>query len=373
MKDIAKKRELQTAWDVAAIMADFELQAVANRTKVFRNALQAPDFRAGVYEQLQAFDAANRAAAQQAFNDIRKLTEREFKLLYGEGVGAVDEAVKRARARGHDIPAQQKRSTSVLTDMLLVTLGRFASTLMMGRDQAQKQLLQITSQVSGAYDIPEQLSRAQSVYAGKGLTIKQGATEKDIVALSEFQLRNDGRNLQLKAEGERSAEYGMHYFQISGHPSSCPLCTPWQGKVVIDDVFAAGKPDGKTPLMSEAIAQGLYHFNCRHERTVYIPGVSKPNLYRKDIASLKETATRYAIEQQQRYNERGIREWKLREAAALTDKEQQLAQYKVKEWQAKQHDLRKIAKQEGVPFYRQYSREQIGGETTPKARAYMSK
>jgi len=85
----------------------------AEREKWLASLLQGDRFRAGVYEQMQAFETANKAAAQRAFNDMRQLTEREFKLLYGEGVGAVDEAVKRARAKGHDILAQQKRSTSV--------------------------------------------------------------------------------------------------------------------------------------------------------------------------------------------------------------------------------------------------------------------
>lgn len=177
----------------------------------------------------------------------------------------------------------------------------------------------------------------------------------------------------MLAEGERSQQYGLHYTLISGHPSSCPLCVPWQGAVLIDDVFSDGKPDGKTPLLSQAINDGLYHYNCRHTRTVFIPGIDNAKLFDKDIASPEETAKRYAIEQQQRYNERKIREWKRREAASLGNKEQSLARVKILEWQAQQRTLRDIAEKKGIPFYRQYSREQIGGDTKPAINQTLTK
>ena len=44
---------------------------------------------------------------------------------------------------------------------------------------------------------------------------------------------------------------------------------------------------------------------------------------------------------------------------------QALAEQKIREWQARQRALGSIAEREGVPFYRQYDREQIGGETKP--------
>ena len=41
------------------------------------------------------------------------------------------------------------------------------------------------------------------------------------------------------------------------------MCAPFVGKVLIDDVWSGGRPDGKHMLMSTAIAKGLYHPRCK--------------------------------------------------------------------------------------------------------------
>ncbi len=50
---------------------------------------------------------------------------------------------------------------------------------------------------------------------------------------------------------------------------------PFVGKVLIDDVWSGGKKvDGPYPLMSTAIAAGLYHPRCKDSHTTHFPGIS---------------------------------------------------------------------------------------------------
>lgn len=359
-------RGLQTGLDVGGIAADFELQLIANRRQVFANAIASGDFKTGVYNQLNAYNDASRDAALKAFRELTEVTSEHLQATHKAGKDTIDAGVRRFERAGYKSNLQPvQRDRTALETFLGITLGAFLGAITQAQSAAQNQMMQITQLVRPGEDPRQEIDRVQGVFLQRGITVPSGGVEKALPSYIEFTERNQSQKLLLAAEGERAEEYGLHYAQISGHPSSCPKCTPWQLKIVIDDVFQAGKPDGKTPLMSQAINEGLFHFNCRHERTVFIPGFDKERLQAKDVASPKETATRYAIEQMQRYNERGIREWKMREAAAMTDTEKRLAEMKVREWQAKQHALRKIAKEEGVPFYRQYSREQIGGDTPP--------
>ena len=46
------------------------------------------------------------------------------------------------------------------------------------------------------------------------------------------------------------------------------------GKVLIDDVWSGGKPDGVHLLMSSAIDKGLYHPRCKDGHTTYFEGIS---------------------------------------------------------------------------------------------------
>jgi hypothetical protein len=354
---------LQTGLDVGSIAVDYVQQLIINRKRVFENAVKSNDFKTAVFNQLNAYNDASNQAAAQAFRELTKAINEDLKYTYDKGISSVDAVIKSTTKQRLEPQTQSQKS--VLKSMLSMTLGAALSAITQAKTEGFNQLLGITAQVDTSKDIHQEIDRVQGVYISKGIQVASGTTVKELSAFMEFTERNNSQQLLRQAKGERSAQYGMHYIQISAHPSSCPLCVPWQLKVLIDDLWSDGKPDGKTPLASEAVADGLWHFNCRHDSTVFIPGFDRTELQKKEMASREETAKRYAVEQQQRHNERNIRHWKLREAAAMTERERQFASTKVKEWQSQQHVLRKIAKQEGVPFYRQYEREQIGGDTKP--------
>ena len=52
---------------------------------------------------------------------------------------------------------------------------------------------------------------------------------------------------------------------IRDSANACPKCLPFVGKVLIDDVWSGGDAsDGNYPLMSSAIAAGLYPVSYTH-------------------------------------------------------------------------------------------------------------
>ena len=230
-------------------------------------------------------------------------------------------------------------------------------------------MLRITQLVDqNAPDLDKSIDNAQLIFLQKGLTGKvlANGTEKEAVAQAEFLMRDESHKVLLKTQGERARQYGIEpLVQVSAHPSSCPLCTPWQGRVLVDDVYQSGKPDGKHALLSEALAKGLGHFNCRHNWINYVEGLDRPDLFDRDKQSKERTAMTYAIEQRQRQVERKIREYKRIESGVMSEQEKLRASQKIAEWQAQQRMLVKSARAKDLPVYRQYSREQIGGETKP--------
>lgn len=53
---------------------------------------------------------------------------------------------------------------------------------------------------------------------------------------------------------------GISTVIMNKRANACPKCLPFVGKVLIDDVWSGGDAsDGNYPLMSSAIAAGLYH------------------------------------------------------------------------------------------------------------------
>lgn len=365
---------LSTGLTIGSIFADFEAKTLANRKKVFSNAMQAADFRMSVYEQLTAFANANAEAAKCAFAEASQFASKEIERAYNEGIRRVDENINAYVKQGYQANLEEENATSnLLTRKVATTLESLIGALTVGRNSANQQMLQIASIVNvDVDDLAREIDDKQKIFLHKGVagTYNKNGIATEVSAVGELQMRQDSQKTLLEAQGDRSAEYGLYLIQISAHPSSCPLCTPWQTKVLVDDVYKGGKPDGEHELLSTAISAGLFHYNCRHSYIIFIPGYSRDNIYDYDKASKELTAQRYAIEQEQRYNERAIREWKRIEQGSMTEQNRILAHRKIAEWQAKQRALQRYAEEKRIPFYRQYQREAIGGDTKPTMSPY---
>ena len=87
---------------------------------------------------------------------------------------------------------------------------------------------------------------------------------------------------------------------------ACDKCTPWQGRVYIDDVWSGGKKeDGKYPLLSTAIEGGLFHPRCQHGSSTYYEGINdEPKEVTQAINNEHEDEYTQALQRQKRQYER---------------------------------------------------------------------
>lgn len=361
----------QAAWDVNQIFADLESQMLKNRKDILQRAYTQRDidFRSFVHNSFAEFDRANNLSAQNALAQATKLTRNEFNKAQRQSANEVDRQMNTAKNHGYKPKRQPESALSeIMSTAFISAVTGFATALTVAKRSAQQQLAVIANNVNAnAPDMAKEIDRVQLGIVQHGITgkIDKAGNEKSMSAEAEFLFRNEQQNAYREAKGKRLDEYGEHRVLISAHPSSCPLCLPWQTKILVDDVFSDGKPDGTHELMSTAINAGFNHFNCRHGWIPYIEGFTDPKFYDKDKASVKETAERYVIEQQQRYNERMIRQYRNIALSSQDEVNRRLAERKVAEWQERQRALAQVADSKGIPFYRQYSREQIGGNTQP--------
>lgn len=207
---------------------------------------------------------------------------------------------------------------------------------------------------NGVKTLPQAIDMATKDFLAKGIdsiTYKNGA-RVNIASYAEMCLRTANHRATLLGEGKKRDEYGIHLVVVSAHANTCPKCEPWQGKVLIDDVFSHGtKLDGDYPLLSEAIAAGLLHPNCRHSITTFFPGITK--LPQKQDG--KEAIKLYEVEQKQRYLERQIRKWKRIMQGSVDEENKKIAKRKLK-----QHtqDINNLLKDNPM-LRRNYKREEM--------------
>lgn len=179
--------------------------------------------------------------------------------------------------------------------------------------------------------------------------IDKSGRKWEMAAYAEMATRTVAGRAALQGHVDRQTEAKRDLIIVSDHMGTCPVCAPWQGKVL----SISGQTPGYTTL-GEAKAAGLFHPNCVHTLTGYIPGLTETEV------KWPYNPKQYEYEQQQRANERAIRKWKRREAVAITPQQQLLAKSKIKDYQGKQRELLEgYEKEFGATLRRKYDRESI--------------
>lgn len=185
---------------------------------------------------------------------------------------------------------------------------------------------------AGAATLWQAVDMASKDFLTRGLNCIEYSDGRrvNIASYAEMALRASSKKAYMVGEGRRSAEYGVTLCQVTQYNACSPTCQPWQGRNYIDDVYAGGQTgDGDYPLLSQAIAGGLFHPHCRHIKQPWYDGISE-ELQPIDGAEMGEN---YAAEQRQREIERYIRQYKRRMIGSLDPREYLRAKNKVQDWQ----------------------------------------
>lgn len=189
------------------------------------------------------------------------------------------------------------------------------------RQTIYKAVIQLNS---GAISLNKAIDKATEEFLGKGIdsVVYKNGRHVNIATYAEMALRTASQRATFLGEGSKRDEYGNYLIVVSTHPNCCKLCYPWQGQILIDDVFSHPNDDyiskykGKYKLLSSAMKAGLSHPNCRHTLATWFEGISRlPKIYDEEEAN-KE----YHAEQKQRALENAIRKAKRQKAGAM-DKE----------------------------------------------------
>lgn len=147
----------------------------------------------------------------------------------------------------------------------------------------------------------------------------------------EMATRTGAGRAQVAGGLDRLEGQGKDLVIVSNAPAECSKCRPWEGRILSITGTRTGErlSDGRRVVASvaDARAAGLLHASCRHHLGAYIEGLTKPMTHTADPEGDR-------LRQEQRRLERGVRQWKRREAVAMSDAERAQARAKVREWQA---------------------------------------
>ncbi len=148
----------------------------------------------------------------------------------------------------------------------------------------------------------------------------------NIASYSQMAVRTASLRTHLMGEGDFRASIGRTLVKVTTHGGACKLCTGWQGKVLVDDVYSGGKSDGKHTLLSDAMKQGFLHPNCRHGITTYYPELEE------DEEDIQVNEKQEETQQQLNYAVRNAKKYRRLKTGSLEPLNIQRYAAKEKEW-----------------------------------------
>lgn len=321
-------------------------------------------------EQLKALDKykkQNSKKFQRKFNEINRSIKELIEEARKQGnmdqeleiLDAIQNGWKPPRRLSSDMTTAAeffKLNTRKLEALITATENDFkkAETAMLRMANDQYRQVIFNAQVyanTGAGTYKKAVDMATRDFRARGINCieyKNGArhTMKDYARMA---IRTASKRAYLTGEGEKRQEWGISTVIMNKRGNPCPLCLPFVGKIMIDDVWSGGKAeDGPYPLMSSAVAAGLYHPNCKDSHSTYFPGINgKPSdsFTLEEIEQIKE---QYYKEQKKQYAARQLEKYRSLANNALDEENKVKYKRKALEWKDKLFALKTSSKSSNV-------------------------
>lgn len=277
-------------------------------------------------KSLEQYKKKNHAKYSQKFKDINAQIEALIRAAHDEG--EMDQEIQILKAIQKGFPAK-KMKAGATAEFFRVNdrkLEALIEATMQDMQKAETAILRMTNdqyrkiiynaQVyantgAGTYEKAVDMATRDFLSAGINCIEYSNGARHTLADYADMAIRTASKRAYLQGEGQKRQEWGVDTVIMNKRGNPCPLCLPWVGKVLIDDVWSGGSKTGKSattgvkyPLMSTAIAAGLYHPRCRDSHTTYFEGVSTPPDGKYTKEELNELAEKNQQAARQQYAER---------------------------------------------------------------------
>lgn len=229
-------------------------------------------------EQLRALEEyknRNQKKYNKQFQSLNKRIEGLIKIAHD--TGNMEQEIEILEAirngfRGYRRAATMQGEFFKLNDRKLEALIKATTddmkkaetaVLRMANDQYRKAIFnaQVYANTgAGTYEKAVDMATKDMLAAGLNCVQYANGARHTLADYADMAIRTASKRAYLQGEGQMRQQWGIATVIMNKRGNPCPKCLPWVGKVLIDDVWSGGgAEDGRYPLMSKAIAAGLYH------------------------------------------------------------------------------------------------------------------
>jgi hypothetical protein len=303
-------------------------------------------------EQLKALEkykADNKKRFQSKFSDINGSidamiftarqtggTEQEQKILR-----AIKKGLKASKVSQGTEGAFFKLNTRKLDALIKATKADFAkaehSMLRMSEDKYRQIIFnaQVYANTgAGTYEKAVDMATRDFLKAGINCIEYANGARHTVKDYARMAIQTASKRAYLTGEGEMRQSWGISTVIMNKRANACPKCLPFVGKILIDDVWSGGKAsDGPYPLMSSAMAAGLYHPNCKDIHTTYFPELDEEpdgKFTKKELEKVKED---YRQDQKQQYAGRMVEQFDRLSKYSLDSDNKKMYEVRKEQWE----------------------------------------
>lgn len=279
-----------------AAIEDELISSMMRNMKRHRVEEVAEDKQWGMWQALQL----------KSLEEYKKKNQGKFTSWFSDINGQIDEVIKQANQTGQmeqeieilkaikkGFKGARKASSTMQAEFFRLNERKLDALIKATTNDLQKAEHAILRRADDQYR--KAIFNAQ-VYANSGAGTYEKAVDmatKDMLSVglncveyangarhtlkdyADMAIRTASKRAYLQGEGVMRQSWGISTVIINKRGNPCPKCLPFVGKVLIDDVWSGGDAtDGPYPLMSSAIAAGLYHPRCKDSNTTYFEGIS---------------------------------------------------------------------------------------------------
>ena len=317
-------------YDIAAAFEAIENELIDSMMKNFARHRAEENKEGYLWSQWQAEQL-------KSLEQYRRQNEKKFTAKFSQLNGKVADMLRRARADGSaaqeaDIlqaiqsgfkgyakttPNAPSATFFKLNDRKLDALIKATADdlksaetaiLRMSNDRYRKAIFnaQVYANTGAAtYEKAVDMACRDMLRAGLNCVEYKNGARHTLSDYAHMAIRTANKRAYLYGEGQKRQQWGISTVVVNGRRGGCPLCTPYIGRVFIDDVYSGGKRDASSgntyPLLSEAIKSGLFHPNCKDSTSTYYEGITTLQPVTEEEQA--EMERREQLEQRQSYYE----------------------------------------------------------------------
>lgn len=187
---------------------------------------------------------------------------------------------------------------------------------------------------AGTYEKAVDMACKDMLQAGLNCIEYKNGARHTLSDYADMAIRTANKRAYLYGEGEKRAEWGISTVVVNQRQGGCPDCAKYIGQVFIDDVYSNGKKsDGDYPLLSNAIAGGLFHPRCKDSTSTYYEGITTLEKVSKD--ELEKMRNKEIFERQKMHAENQAKKCERISKYSLDNDNKRIYKSRAKNWNEK--------------------------------------